>query len=184
MSACEPTPSPGRGDRVDGRTLRSVMSRYPTGVAVAASCMADGEPVGLVVGTFTSVSLTPPLVAFFPSRSSRTFTRMRSAASFAVSVLGVEHEDVRRAFARHDQARRWEHVGWSPGPAGAPVIDGALAWVECTWAGIDPAGDHFVVLGQVTALGAAASTSPLVFHEGRYATLGAAADPSRERESA
>jgi flavin reductase (DIM6/NTAB) family NADH-FMN oxidoreductase RutF len=160
------------------------MTHYPTGVAVAAAVGADGGPIGLVVGTFTSVSLAPPLVAFFPSRSSGTFALMRRASSFAVSVLGVEHDDVRRSFSRRDRARRWHGVDWHHAPAGAPVIDGAPAWVECTWTSVEPAGDHFVVIGQVTALGAGVATSPLVFHEGRYDTVRRQGERGRQREIA
>jgi flavin reductase (DIM6/NTAB) family NADH-FMN oxidoreductase RutF len=142
-------------------------------VAVVAATVADGRPVGMVVGTFTSVSLTPPLVAFMAGRSSRTFVGMRSSSSFAVSILAAGQDDVRRAFARCDQQRRWHGVAWRRSPSGAPIIEGVPAWVDCTWGSITPAGDHHVVLGAVTALGRGPSSPPLVFHEGRYVTVDA-----------
>ena len=147
------------------------MSHCPTSVVVVASTAADGGLVGMVVGTFTSVSLSPPLVAFMASRSSRTFTRMRSSSAFAVSVLAADQDDVRRAFGRSDQARRWHGVRWRRSPSGSPVIEGATAWVDCAWGGVMPAGDHHVVLGEVTALGAGSSRPPLVFHQARYVTV-------------
>jgi len=147
------------------------MSHCPTAVAVVASAGGDGRPVGMVIGTFTSVSLSPPLVAFMAGRSSRTFARMRSSSSFAVSVLAADQDDVRRAFGRSDQASRWRGVAWHRSPSGAPVIEGATAWVDCAWGSVVPAGDHDVVLGEVTALGAGPSRPPLVFHEARYVTV-------------
>ena len=155
---------------VDGLRLRSVMSHHPTGVAVAAATCDSGEPVGMVVGTFTSVSLAPPLVAFLPSRTSGTFARMRRTNSFSISVLSAQMDDVRRSFAAREQHQRWRGVRWHAAPSGAPVLDGAVAWVDCSYDSVHSAGDHYIVVGRVTCLGAAAAP-PLVFHDGGYGTV-------------
>lgn len=160
------------------------MARYPTGVTIVSAIADGGEPIGMVVGTFTSVSLDPPLVAFMPSRASATFNRMRPVDTFAVNVLSARMTEVRLSFAACEQRRRWAGVGWRPSPSGAPIIDGALAWVECGYESVRPAGDHYIVVGRVKALGAAASAPPMLFYQGEYGTFRDCRDLTRGLEIA
>src|SRR3954469_1109241 len=83
----------------DQRWFRQVLGQYPTGVCVVTATLPDGSNAGFVVGSFTSVSLDPPLVAFFPDKGSTSWPKIRSAGSFCVNILGADHEDVCRRFA-------------------------------------------------------------------------------------
>ena len=87
------------GDPTDPRWFRRVLGQYPTGVCVVTATEADGRRAGFVVGSFTSVSLNPPLVAFFPDKGSTSWPRIREAGKFCVNILGAGQEDVCRNFA-------------------------------------------------------------------------------------
>lgn len=152
---------------VDPTLFREVMGNYPTGVAVVTAIAEDGSPAGMVVGTFSSVSLDPPLIAFFPGRSSASFALIRTARSFCINVLASDQEPLCRQFATGG-ASKFDGVGWHPGPLGAPVLDDAVSWIECTFDDIRDAGDHFVVLGLVHEFAVARATLPLLFFQGGY----------------
>ena len=152
---------------IDPALFRETLGHYPTGVAVVTAMTREGGPAGMVIGTFSSVSLDPPLIAFYPTTASRTFAQLREATAFCVNVLASDQEPLCRQFATggHD---KFDGVGWRPGPLGAPILDGAVSWVECTFEDVREAGDHYLVLGRVNALAVERSTLPLLFFQGGY----------------
>ncbi len=152
---------------IDPALFRETLGHYPTGVAVVTAVAEDGTPVGMVVGTFSSVSLDPPLIAFFPASSSKSFKQLRTARAFAINVLAADQEPLCRQFATSG-ADKFDGVRWRPGPLGSPVLEGAVSWIECTFDDIREAGDHFIVLGLVHELAVARSTLPLLFFQGGY----------------
>jgi 3-hydroxy-9,10-secoandrosta-1,3,5(10)-triene-9,17-dione monooxygenase reductase component len=153
----------------DPRAFRDALARFATGVAFVTAA-PDGEPFGLVVNTLTSVSLEPPLVSFSPARSSVTWTRMRRAGRFGVSVLGRQHERfAKRATA--PGADRFAGLDWKLGPGGAPLLTDALATIECEIVAEHPAGDHWIVVGQVDALQISPIKDPLIFFASAYRAL-------------
>lgn len=154
---------------VEPTEFRQVLGRYPTGVTVVTA-LDEHEPVGMAVGTFTSISLDPPLVGFFPVSTSRTWARIRWAEGFCVNVLGANHQDVCRAFATSD-ADRFAGVSWTSGPVGAPMLSDAIAWINCRLSSVHTVGDHDLAVGAVEHLHTNNSDStPLIFHRGRYGT--------------
>jgi flavin reductase (DIM6/NTAB) family NADH-FMN oxidoreductase RutF/DNA-binding IclR family transcriptional regulator len=152
---------------IDSTYLRNVLSRYPTGVAVIAGLGPNGTPVGLAVGTFTSVSLDPPLVAFLPDKSSLSWPKIRPSGRFCINVLAEEQEDVCRVFATK-LPDKFASVTWRPSPSGQPIISGSVAWIDCELADEHDAGDHIIVIGRVTALDVASESRPLLFFRGGY----------------
>jgi flavin reductase (DIM6/NTAB) family NADH-FMN oxidoreductase RutF/DNA-binding IclR family transcriptional regulator len=160
MSAASP-------DEFDGSRFRQVLGHYPTGVTVVTACGEDGEPVGMAVGSFTSVSLDPPLVAFFPEKSSSTFPRIREAGSFCVNVLSAHQEGACRSFAMrgHD---RFKGMIWRRAGSGSPILQGVVAWIDCEIESVRDAGDHYLVLGRVRALDIESTSLPLLFFRGGY----------------
>ncbi|MFG2960967.1 flavin reductase [Streptomyces sp. NPDC048291] len=156
----------------DSQSFRTVLAHYPTGVAVVTALAPDGEPVGMVVGSFTSVSLDPPLVAFLPDRKSGSYARLSSATAFCVNVLAADQEDLCRRFASKN-GRKFEGVEWKAAPSGAPVLSGAVAWIDCARDQVFDAGDHYIVLGRVTGLGVQNPISPLLFFQGGYGAFSA-----------
>jgi flavin reductase (DIM6/NTAB) family NADH-FMN oxidoreductase RutF/DNA-binding IclR family transcriptional regulator len=162
------------GDRLmfSQRKFREVLGNYPTGVAVITAIDSDGGPVAMVVGTFTSVSLEPPLVGFLPAKSSTSFPRIRSARSFCVNVLSADQEKACRQFAISG-GDKFTGIAWSPAPSGAPCIEGAAAWIDCTFNSISEAGDHYFVTGQIVDMETSGDRLPLVFFQGGYGRFSA-----------
>jgi flavin reductase (DIM6/NTAB) family NADH-FMN oxidoreductase RutF len=152
---------------VDPALFRETLGHYPTGVAVVTAVAEDGRPAGMVVGTFSSVSLDPPMVAFFPATGSRSFQQIRTARAFCVNVLAADQEQLCRRFATGG-ADKFDGVPRHPGPLGSPVLEDAVSWVECTFQDIREAGDHYIVLGLVHELAVQRSTLPLLFFQGGY----------------
>ncbi len=154
------------GGTIDQARFRQVLGHFATGVTIVTA--TDGEgPVGMSVNSFTSVSLDPPLVAFCVGNRSTTWPRIQGAGGFCVNILAEDQEALSRSFAG-PSASRFTGVGWRPSPSGAPVIDGALAWVEGTVEAVHPAGDHTMVIGRVHHLDVAHAGPPLVFFRGGY----------------
>jgi flavin reductase (DIM6/NTAB) family NADH-FMN oxidoreductase RutF len=158
------------GEPTDQLLFRGVLGQFPTGVTVVTANTPDG-PVGLAVGSFTSVSLEPPLVGFLPAQTSSSWPLIEEAGSFCVNVLAEGQEDIARAFATPGVDRFGDRV-WTAAPhSRAPILDGVLAWIDCDVAGVSDAGDHHFVLGRVRALGGSTDGSPLVFFRGGYHAL-------------
>jgi flavin reductase (DIM6/NTAB) family NADH-FMN oxidoreductase RutF/DNA-binding IclR family transcriptional regulator len=168
------------GDPTDARWFRWVLGQYPTGVCVVTATEADGRRAGFVVGSFTSVSLNPPLVAFFPDRGSTSWPRIRDAGTFCVNILSAGQEDVCRNFAvRKDD--KFAGVACREAESGSPIIEGAVAWIDCDLESVTEAGDHYIVLGRVRRLDVGSTSLPLLFFQGgygRFAPLSLAADGS------
>lgn len=151
--------------------FRQAMGRFATGVTAVCGTDATGAPIGIAANSFASVSLEPALVSFCVARTSSTWAELQASPSFAISFLADTQAEVCSQLARKG-VDRFAGVPWSPAPSGAPVLDGALAWVDCTpWARYD-GGDHEIVVGQVTALGLAEDVpEPLLFFQSTFRTL-------------
>ena len=155
------------GPELDARLYREVLGHFPTGVVVVTAIGTDGAPVGMAVGSFSSVSIDPPLVVFYPDKRSSSWPRIRAAGSFCVNVLGAEQETVCRAFAASG-TDKFRDVIWRAAASGAPVLDRVLAWIDCDLEVVHDGGDHDLVLGRVRGLGVENRTLPLVFFRGGY----------------
>jgi flavin reductase (DIM6/NTAB) family NADH-FMN oxidoreductase RutF len=171
--AAVPVPPAQEEDTVGGTTLRRVLSSFATGVTVVT--VAGPDPHAMTANSFTSVSLDPPLVLICVDRRAFMHDRILAAGAFAVSVLCAEQEAVARRFADRTRgigAAQFDGIGTFPGRhTRAPLISGALAWVECAiWRAYD-GGDHTVVLGRLLAAHDRTAQQALIFLRGRYARL-------------
>lgn len=154
----------------DPSEFRAVMGHYPTGVTIVTAIDPDGAPVGLTIGSFSSVSLEPPLVAFYPQRNSGSFARLRQANSFCINILADDQEALCRTFAsRADD--KFSEIKWDMSPGGAPILEDALAWLECSPHAVAEAGDHFIVTGAVRAFETKRDRMPLLFFRGGYGSF-------------
>lgn len=154
--------------RIDGARFREVLTHLPTGVTIITAT-ADDRPTGMAANSFTSVSLDPPLILICPAKSSSTWPTMRDAGVFCVNVLGQQHEALTRRFAAKD-VDRFAGVDYELQPEG-PVLSEAIAWLGCRIRDEHDAGDHTIVVADVTQIDAAAGIDPLVFFRGRYGTF-------------
>ncbi|WP_163506515.1 flavin reductase family protein [Fodinicola acaciae] len=151
---------------MDGRIFRDVLGHFPTSV-VAITTEVDRRPEGMVVGTFTSVSLSPSLVSFLADSSSQTLPRIRAAGRFCANALASDQEGLCRQLAARG-TDRFASVAWKPSPLGNPVLSGAVAWVDCEIAQVAEIGDHQLVVGQVHHLNIESAKTPLLFFRGGY----------------
>lgn len=151
---------------MDPRAFRDVMGHYPTGVVVV-SAMIDDAPVGMVVGTFSSVSLEPPLVSFMPMTTSSTYPKLRGAENLCISVFAHDQMQACRTLASKDP-EKFDKVGWSLSEYGAPMVDGAVAHIHGRMAEEVEAGDHYITLVAVDDLAVNRGVTPLLFFQGGY----------------
>ncbi|MGZ3144962.1 3-hydroxy-9,10-secoandrosta-1,3,5(10)-triene-9,17-dione monooxygenase reductase subunit [Lentzea chajnantorensis] len=147
--------------------FRSVLGHFCTGVTVVTGMSATG-PVGFACQSFAALSLDPPLVLFCPQRTSGSWAAMSPAGAFCVNVLAEDQRELSAVFGRAG-ADKFAGVAWSPSGTGAPVLGGALTWVDCRVTTVHEAGDHYVVIGEVVELGPQRDARPLLFYRGRYA---------------
>ena len=160
----------------DGQEFRRVLGHYPTGVCAITAMSPDG-PIGMIVGSFTSVSLDPPLVAFMPDRKSATWPRIEATGRFCVNVLSERQRHVCRSLSSK-AANKFEAVSYRMSPAGLPIPDGTIAWIDCRLFAVHEAGDHYIAVGRVDALDARQAHPPLLFFQGSYGSFSSAAsDP-------
>ena len=150
----------------DDSRYRQVLGHFATGVTVVTGTV-DGEPLGLSVNSFTSVSLVPALVGFCVAQSSSTWPRIRSSGSFCVNILAEDQERYSRTFATR-RTDKFAGVGWRPAPSGSPILAGVLAWIDCTVQEEHDAGDHLIVIGRAQQLEVDHEDGPLVFYRGGY----------------
>jgi flavin reductase (DIM6/NTAB) family NADH-FMN oxidoreductase RutF len=153
----------------DSTSLRAVFGAFPTGVTALAA-LVDGKPVGVAASSFTSVSLTPPLVSVCMAHSSSTWPALRRAERLGISVLSTDHEAVCRQLAGPAD-KRFARVDWRATPDGAVLLDGASAWFECSLEQVVRAGDHDIVVLRVHDLHAEPAVEPLVFHGSLFRSL-------------
>jgi 3-hydroxy-9,10-secoandrosta-1,3,5(10)-triene-9,17-dione monooxygenase reductase component len=150
----------------DAASLRTVLGHFATGVAIVTAIDGD-EPVGMACNSFTSVSLEPQLVLFCAAKSSTTWPRIQAAGKWAANILDEDGEEVCRLFAQKG-ADRFAHLEYTTGRTGAPILEDALAFVDCETLDEHDAGDHVIVVGRVLELGYSSESKPLLFYRGGY----------------
>ncbi|MGI9606028.1 MAG: flavin reductase family protein [Acidimicrobiales bacterium] len=156
-------------DAIDPKFFRRVMGQVPTCVTVVTA-MVDEAPQAMVIGSFVSVSLDPPLAGFFCTTESTTWHALRSADVLGVNVLGADQIDVSNACMRAPE-ERLEGLDWSM-VDGAPQIAGFTAWLTLTHNEVLDAGDHqFALCNVVTMEAPDEPREPVIFYGGAYRSL-------------
>jgi len=155
---------------IEHNELRRVMGHFATGVAVITTRDVDGKPFGLTANAVSSVSLTPPLLLVCVDKKAESHPAFERSGQFTVNVLAREHEDVSRRFAVSG-GDKFSDVSHRAGRTGSPVLDGAIAVVECRVVAAHDAGDHTIYVGEVEHAEAAADGEPLLFFRGKYHRL-------------
>jgi flavin reductase (DIM6/NTAB) family NADH-FMN oxidoreductase RutF len=149
------------------REFRRALGQFATGVAIISAPGPDGEPVGMTVSSFNSVSLAPPLVLFSVARTAGSLPALRQAPGYAVNVLSEDQEQLSNRFAR-PRTDKWADVSHSAGVVSAPVIDDTLACFECQPYAEYDGGDHVIFVGRVIRFRLMSDGEPLLFFRGRY----------------
>ncbi|HKZ73455.1 MAG TPA: flavin reductase family protein [Steroidobacteraceae bacterium] len=149
------------------RQLRSTFALFATGITVVTAKSPAGRPVGLTVNSFSSVSLTPPLIQWALARQSGSLGSFAAGMPFAVNVLAAPQAELAVRFARQPQDK-FEGLRCASGLDHIPLIRGALACFECQVENLVPAGDHVLIIGRVRLFTRHAADEPLVFFAGQY----------------
>lgn len=157
--------------RIDSMVFRKTLGHYPTGVC-AITAINGESAAAMIVGSFTSVSLDPPLVAFFPDRNSTSWPKIRETGRFCVNVLGAHQHDLCRVLSTKSEDK-FNALKFRLSDGGLPILGDVVAWVDCDLHSIEEAGDHFIVLGLVKQLAIESGGPPLLFWQGGYGQFNA-----------
>ena len=150
--------------------FRRVLGHFASGVTVITACDKDGRPTGLTASAFTSVSLEPPLILVCVDHKAQSYPALSASKVFAVNILGLEQEAVSRRFATTKIDNKFDGVPFTLSPLGLPLIDNALAQLECAIVNVHLEGDHTIFVGRVER-SYAGDGLPLVYYRGRYDRL-------------
>lgn len=161
MSSAEP---------IQSDLLRSILRRFAAGVTVITSLNEIDAPAGMTATAFSSVSLSPPMVLVCVNATARTRRAIEGHSAFGVNVLATGQEHIARQFASRI-SDKFEGVAWRRGVTGVPLLEGALATVECRVHHAVEAGTHIVYIGEVLG-GSVGDGEPLLYYEGAYREVG------------
>jgi flavin reductase (DIM6/NTAB) family NADH-FMN oxidoreductase RutF len=149
--------------------FRSALGRFASGVTVVTTKTKDDKPMGITVSAFASVSLEPPLILVCIDKRAAVHDILEEGHHFAVNVLAEDQEVLSRRFASKD-LDRFAGTGYSEGVAGDPILNDAIASIECRVAHSYPGGDHTIVVGEVERI-AVTDGKPLAYFRGGYVQL-------------
>jgi flavin reductase (DIM6/NTAB) family NADH-FMN oxidoreductase RutF len=154
----------------DSRTLRDALGCFATGVTVVTAVDEDGQPAGLTVNSFTSVSLEPPLLLVCLHKLAASAQALVGASSFAINVLQTGQQPASMTFSTRVEDR-FGTTPWSRGEGGAPILGDSLCVFECDRYAVYDGGDHHILVGQVVKASFDAALDPLLYFRGRYRRL-------------
>ncbi|GAB0103735.1 flavin reductase family protein [Nocardia sp. JMUB6875] len=154
---------------IDAAAFKTVLGRFASGVTVITA-LDEGQPVGFACQSFASLSIDPPLVSFFPARTSSTWPRIRAAGRFCVNILADDQADICRRLGRPG-ADKFAGVDWAASANGSPLLVGAMASIDCELHDEVDGGDHTIVIGRVTSLNEHSEANPLLFYRASFSRL-------------
>lgn len=155
---------------IDGGALRQVLGNFATGVTVITTLGDGNAPVGMTANSFSSVSLDPPLILWSIGLKAPSLGAFRGHTAFAINIMCADSEDLAMNFARPSDDK-FAGINWHAGLDGVPVLDDALAVIQCRVENRIAGGDHEIYLGRVHEFHST-EKAPLLFHKGKFATLG------------
>lgn len=155
----------------DARDFRDALGLFATGVTVVTTCGEKSQPLGLAVNSFASVSLDPPEILWSIVSKAPSRPAFETHGAFAVNIMPEEDKENVLRFAKPIE-NKFEGISWRRGWQGVPVLESALATLECVVKQMIPCGDHHIVVGSVRSINSREG-DPLVFFRGQFTSLGA-----------
>ncbi|MBF6561076.1 MAG: flavin reductase family protein [Candidatus Binataceae bacterium] len=155
---------------IEKNELRRVMGHFATGVTIITTVNKEGQIHGFTANAFTSVSLEPPLLLISVDKKAESWPAFEESRIFTVNILADSQEALSRKFAVSG-GNKFEGVAYRIGANRAPIIEGALAYIECTLWAVYDGGDHTVFLGEIQQA-EVREERPLLFFRGGYRALG------------
>lgn len=169
-------PSEGTVNPSPSPELRQVLGRFATGVVVVTARAGD-EHLAVTMNSFSSVSLDPPLISICLGKHLRCGPSLEAAPHFCISILGAGQRDISQRFAKAG-GKAWDDIAHRTTGRGIRVIEPSVAVLECRRHAAVKAGDHAILLGELTNAQMGDLPDPLLFFGSQYATLSAAGCPS------
>ena len=148
----------------NARAYRNALGHFGTGVTVITTSTNEG-PIGMTVNSFASVSLEPALVLWSLSKTSGRFDAFQSAERYSIHVMREDQEKLALEFAKNADA--FDTCGWRYDGNSVPLLNNALTRFDCTQQAVHEAGDHIIIVGQVTGV-VANEGAPLIFAKGEF----------------
>ena len=152
---------------MDAYDYRQLCGRFATGITIVTARDAAGQPAGMTVNSFASVSLVPPLISMAIDHAASMHAILLATTAFTVNILESHQEALSRRFAG-GHPDRFEGIGFAASPTGRIVLDGALAHLHCERLSTVDAGDHTIVIARVLDGAAAEHGRPLLYYRGGY----------------
>ena len=152
---------------VSPNDFKAAMRRFATGVTIVTTVTDDGHVHGFTANAFASVTADPPMLLICVNRNAQSHPLISQAARFCVNILSLEQQEVAERFARSGVEDRFGSIAWRKGETGSPVLEGSLAFFDCTLAEEHTAGTHTIFIGTVVECGFAEGT-PLGYFDGSY----------------
>ena len=150
----------------DPAAFRTVMRRHPSGVTVVTS-LREGEPRGITLSAFASVSTDPPMLLICVNREARSYLYISSSRIFCVNLLAVAQRELAERFSGRIKEHQFDDITWSTDVTGAPVLAGTIGHFDCVVEAEHHAGSHSIFVGKVLAC-AAREGAPLGYYEGAF----------------
>jgi 3-hydroxy-9,10-secoandrosta-1,3,5(10)-triene-9,17-dione monooxygenase reductase component len=146
--------------------VRKAFGCFATGVAIATTKSSSGEPIGITISSFNSVSLEPPLVLWSLGNDSVSYDAFANAEHFAVNVLARDQEELSARFAATGKDK-WSGLAWTEGAHGSPILPEFSACFECSTEHRYPGGDHLILVGRVLRF-EDRGLDPLIFYRSQF----------------
>ena len=150
----------------DPAAFRTVMRRHPSGVTVVTS-LREGEPRGITLSAFASVSTDPPMLLICVNREARSYLYISSSRIFCVNLLALAQRELAERFSGRIKEHQFDDIAWSTDVTGAPVLAGTIGHFDCVVEAEHHAGSHSIFIGKVVAC-AAREGAPLGYYEGAF----------------
>ena len=156
---------------VNEHDFKNALKLWASGVTVVTSKTEKNGLKGMTATSFTSVSLDPPQILVCINKTADTGDAVLEGKSFAINILKADQQDISNQFAGStSQEQRFANVNWHEGETGSPVIDDALASIECTVVQQVLAGTHWVIIGEVQSV-SCRTGEPLLYYNSAYREL-------------
>ena len=152
----------------DQMEQRRIMGHFATGVTVVTTWYGN-NPQGMTANAVASLSLDPPLVLVSVDVKAQMNACLKASGCFAVNILTEAQEALSVRFARHGP-KDFSGIEYRTEATGSPVLEQALAFVDCRVTDIVPGGDHEIFIGKIVA-GGSGRGRPLIFYGGQYGNL-------------
>ena len=153
---------------IDINDFKKAVGSFVTGITVVSATSKFG-PVGFTCQSFTSLSLSPPMILISVAKTSRTYSTISQCKRFCVNILDVDGEPIARDFAVVEPEIRFVKHPWKMNSGGNPVLAAALAWLDCDLSETIDVEDHLIILGRVLTLGCSeGSEAPLAYFRGSF----------------